>query len=549
MSAETKKKSRFFSGVSFNIIGAIVLLLILFGAVSSAVGLISFTDSIKREYAETTYHMADTATALVNGSRIEDYLSGEYMDEYEINAGYLDVYCQKMHVSLVYVISVDRSDYGRFVSVFNSVNNSVDNTSYTPWELGYERDTTNDEYRKKYENLYNKESLYETVYRTKTSNGIHPHITTMVPVKDSGGDVSGILCIQRPMRELTDARRPFLISIATSAVLLAVVSSVFAAVFIRKQFVTPIKKVSDEAERFARENTKGAELGKVSRYKELSALASSIDTMETDMVRYIENLTAATAEKGRMEAELSLASTIQENSIPNVFPAFPDRCEFDVFASMTPAKDVGGDFYNFFLIDDDHLAVVIGDVSGKGIPAALFMMVTNILISDRTKMGGTPAEILSYVNTNICEHNKAEMFVTVWLGIIELSTGKLTASNAGHEYPIIKSPDGDFEVLKDKHGFVVGGMSGFKYKDYELTLQPGSKLFVYTDGVAEANDANGCMFGMERTINALNSCREGSPEQILESVRTSVDGFVNGAEQFDDLTMLCFEYKGKNGTV
>ena len=210
---------------------------------------------------------------------------------------------------------------------------------------------------------------------------------------------------------------------------------------------------------------------------------------------------------------------------------------------MTPARQVGGDFYNFFFVDSDHLAMVIGDVSGKGIPAALFMMVTNILISDRTMMGGTPGEILTFVNQSICEHNKAEMFVTVWLGILEVSTGKLTASNAGHEYPALLRAGGCFELLKDKHGFVVGGMDGIVYKDYELRLQPGDKLFVYTDGVPEASDADHRLFGTERMISALNTDPAASPEQILGSVRAAVDHFVKDAEQFDDLTMLCVELK------
>ncbi|MBR3423288.1 MAG: SpoIIE family protein phosphatase, partial [Clostridia bacterium] len=212
--------------------------------------------------------------------------------------------------------------------------------------------------------------------------------------------------------------------VAVSTILLAVVASVFAALFIRRQFVKPIRKVANEATRFAKENTKGEPLRGISRYRELAALAESIDTMETDMVSYIENLTEVTAEKERIGAEMSLANEIQMNSIPNDFPAFPERRDFDIYASMDPARDVGGDFYNFFMIDDDRIALVIGDVSGKGVPAALFMMVTNILISDRTYMGGTPAEILDFVNANICAHNKAEMFVTVWLGILELSTGK-----------------------------------------------------------------------------------------------------------------------------
>ena len=188
--------------------------------------------------------------------------------------------------------------------------------------------------------------------------------------------------------------------------------------------------------------------------------------------------------------------------------------------------------------------MVVGDVSGKGIPAALFMMVVNIMITDRTWMGGTPAEILSYVNQTICERNKADMFVTIWLGILELSTGKLTAVNAGHEYPAVRHGNGQFEIFKDKHGFVVGGMEGIRYKDYEMTLEPGSKLFIYTDGVPEAETADKEMFGTDRMIQALNQDAGATSQQILANVRKSVDEFVKDAEQFDDLTMLCLEYRG-----
>ncbi len=534
------------SGLAFNIIGAIVLVLALFGVVVSAFGLVSFTDAFKTEYAVSTYHMADTAATLINGDHLDDYLAGEETEEYRQTKEYLDLYCRKISVSLIYVIQVDRSDYGRFVSIFNPVDNTVDNSEYVEWELGHKRDTTNEEYRQKYRAIYEQGSPYETVYRFKTTDGQHPHITTMVPVTNAAREVTAILCMQRPAREINDARRPYLRKVALATILLAIVSSGFAAVFIRKQFVDPLRKVSDEATRFARENTKGAELGVISRYGELSRLAGSIDTMETDMVNYIENLTAATADKERIVAELSLASTIQENSVPNDFPAFPQRGEFDIYASMEAARDVGGDFYNFFLVDEDHLALTIGDVSGKGIPAALFMMVTNILISDRTRMGGSPAEILRFVNDNLCEHNKAEMFVTVWLGILEISTGKLTAANAGHEYPALRGENGSFALLKDKHGLVLGAMTGVRYREYELQLRPGDRLFVYTDGVPEATAADGGMFGVERMLAALNETKDAGPEQILRNVRRAVDDTVQGAEQFDDLTMLCLEYKGKD---
>jgi len=536
---------RYRRSLAVSIIGNIVLLLVIIGLVVSILGVVLFTESFKKEYAVTTYHMADTATALINGDNLDAYLSGEKTEEYMLSKGYLDSYCDKMSVSLVYVIKVDRSDYGRFVSVFNSVNNGVDNTSYTAWELGHKRDTTNNEYRRKYEAIYSKESAYETVYRLKTTDGQHPHITTMVPVKNSAGDVTGILCMQRPSREITEARRPYLRSIALTTAALAIVASLVTLIYNRSQFIIPVQKIKDEAARFAKENTKGEDLGNISRIKELYELAGSIDTMETEMVSSIENLKNVTAEKERIGTELSLAQTIQENSIPNIFPPFPGRNDFDIYASMQAAREVGGDFYNFFFVDDDHLALVIGDVSGKGIPASLFMMVTNILITDRTNMGGTPGEILTYVNKKICEHNRADMFVTVWLGILELSTGKLIASNAGHEYPAIKRAVGDFEIFKDKHGFVIGSIEDIKYKDYELTLSPGDKLFVYTDGVREARDKDSELFGTKRMLEALNEAADVAPEEILGNVSRAVDCFVKEEEQFDDLTMLCIEYKGK----
>ncbi|MBQ3481630.1 MAG: PP2C family protein-serine/threonine phosphatase [Oscillospiraceae bacterium] len=532
------------SSMAANIIGAILALLAIFGLIVSVFGFVSFTDAFKNEYTVSTYHMADTATTLVNGDHLDAYLRGEETEEYERTRSYLDIYCKRMNVSIIYVIEVDRSDYGRFVSVFNHVNNAVDDTSYTAWELGHERETTNDEYRQKYQAIYEQGSPYETVYRIRTNDGLHSHITTMVPVKNSSGDAAGILCIQRPVREIYDARRPYLRSIVFSTLLLSLLASVFAVGYLRVHLVTPIRRVSDEAARFAREGTKGEDLEGISPYKELSGLAASIDKMETDTLRYMENLSTAAAEKERIGFELSLASRIQAASIPSEFPAFPERKDFDIYGVMDPARDVGGDFYNFFLVDDDHLALAIGDVSGKGIPASLFMMVTNIILTDRTRMGGGPGEILDYVNREICAHNSAEMFVTIWLGILELSTGRLTASNAGHEYPALMRAGGAFALYKDKHAFVIGGMEGVRYREYELKLSPGDKLFVYTDGVPEATAADETMFGTERMLAALNEDAQAAPERLLRNVRRAVDGFVQGTEQFDDLTMLCIEYRG-----
>ena len=266
--------------------------------------------------------------------------------------------------------------------------------------------------------------------------------------------------------------------------------------------------------------------------------------MEEQVGRYIENLTSITAEKERITTELSLAKRIQEAMLPHQFPPFPGRKEFDLYASMTPAKAVGGDFYDFFLIDDDHLGLVMADVSGKGIPAALFMMICKTILQSCAMLGQTPAEILTKTNEGICSNNQADMFVTVWIGILEISTGKLRAANAGHEYPALKRADGSFELYKTKHGLAVGAMEGAGYREYELQLFPGDKLFVYTDGVPEAIDAQEQAFGTGRMLRALNLDPEAGPEALLGNVKQEMDAFVGDAEPFDDITMLGFVYYG-----
>lgn len=251
-------------------------------------------------------------------------------------------------------------------------------------------------------------------------------------------------------------------------------------------------------------------------------------------------------EKEKLNTELKTASEIQLSIMPSDFPAFPDRKDFDIYAKMDPARAVGGDFYDFFLIDEDHLCMVMADVSGKGVPAALFMMTARVIINNYAMMGNSPAEILFHANEQLSSNNKKDMFVTVWVGILELSTGKLTASSAGHEFPALLQPGGKFELYKDRHGLVVGAMEYAKYRNYEIELKPGAKLFIYTDGVPEATDADDQLFGADRMIEALNIDVNADPEHLLINVRKEIDAFVKKAEQFDDLTMLCLEYKGRS---
>ena len=317
-----------------------------------------------------------------------------------------------------------------------------------------------------------------------------------------------------------------------------------SALILATKIVRPIESMTEEIDI-------GAQTGKLFEMKdvyrtgdEIQLLAESFDDLSRKTKQYIDSITEITAEKERIGTELALATQIQAAMLPHIFPPYPDRNEFEIYAMMNPAREVGGDFYDFFLIDEDHLALVMADVSGKGIPAALFMMISKTILQSVAMFGQSPAEVLTKTNEALCSNNQVEMFVTVWLGILELSTGKLTASNAGHEYPALKRSNGKYELYKDKHGMAIGCIDGIVYKEYELNLNPGDKLFLYTDGVPEATDNAEKMFGIDRMLDALNQAEHSGPEELLHSVRDAISGFVKEAEQFDDLTMLSLEYKG-----
>ncbi|MCR5844721.1 MAG: PP2C family protein-serine/threonine phosphatase [Oscillospiraceae bacterium] len=364
---------------------------------------------------------------------------------------------------------------------------------------------------------------------------------TMEPVAVAGVDFN--------MTEIMRERYSFLQQSLTFVTLLLAAAIAASVAVLRRTAIRPLRELAEAATRFAKEDrafTKEdvIELD-IRGNDEVTDLYQEIRSMENRIVDYTEHLTQATAEKERVSTELRTASQIQESMLPSIFPAFPDRNEFDLYASMTPAKEVGGDFYDFFLIDDTHLAVLIADVSDKGVPAALFMMSAKILINYRAQMGGSPSEILTAVNAEICKNNKSRMFVTVWLGILDLDTGVLTCANAGHEYPLVRGADGRFRIYKDRHGLVVGALAKSGYRDYEIKMAPGDAVFVYTDGVPEANNAEGAFYGMERLTAALNEIAGQAPRQILEGIKENVDAFTGEARQFDDLTMLCLEYRGK----
>lgn len=382
-----------------------------------------------------------------------------------------------------------------------------------------------------------------------TNNETYGYLASAyVMIPDSTGKPVALACIDISMNHIKQSITTF---ISMLILIVMIMLAIFIAIYYKMvsiSIITPIQKLQLATTNLVKDNQLNYcinELDSINTGNEVEELAHSFKYMMGQIEEYIKNLSTVTAEKERIGAELDIATKIQMDMLPSIFPPYPDCSLFDIYASMTSAKEVGGDFYDFFLIDEDHLALVIADVSGKGIPAALFMVISKTLIKNSTLPGAKPKDILEKVNKQLCENNEASMFVTVWMGILEISTGKITAVNAGHERPVIKKAGGEFEYLYDKHGMMLAALDLVKYKEYEIQLSPGDRLFLYTDGVPEATNANEELLNEERELEILNRHKDEPLSMMLKHIKEDVDLFVGEAPQFDDLTMMVLEYKGK----
>ena len=369
--------------------------------------------------------------------------------------------------------------------------------------------------------------------------------TAWLPVHDSAGKSVAIVGVDFYMPGIFRMILLFVLAVAVGVMVVTALGGVIYYWSIKKGIIQPIELLDRAAGELVNNIDKDVVFDvDIHTGDELEALADSFAKMDQGLRKYIRELAHVTAEKERIGAELNVATQIQADMLPRIFPAFPNRKDIEIFASMTPAKEVGGDFYDFFLVDDDHLALVMADVSGKGVPAALFMVIAKTLIKNRVMAGDSPAQALSNVNEQLCESNEAELFVTVWLAVIELSTGRGVAANAGHEHPALRRVGSEYELIIYRHSPAVATMEGMRFREHEFQMNPGDSLFVYTDGVAEATNAQNELFGPERTLTALNRDPGAEPKVILSNVMADIDAFVASAEQFDDITMLCFRYKG-----
>ena len=358
------------------------------------------------------------------------------------------------------------------------------------------------------------------------------------------GEVRGVIGVEIPMSTLEGALREYVLHSVLATVAIVVVCIAVIMFYMYRNMISPINLIAREAEKFVKNNAEVSdELDKIHTGDEIQQLSDSVLQMEIDIKDYITNLTKVTAEKERISAELNVAKQIQADFLPSIFPAFPEREEFDIYATMEPAKEVGGDFYDFFMVDEDHLAFLVADVSGKGVPAALFMVISKTLIKNHTQKGEQPNEVFEQVNNQLCENNKEGMFVTAWMGVLELSTNTLTYVNAGHMPPLLQRKGEDYQYLQCQPGFVLAGLEGIPYQQETIQLQKGDSIYLYSDGATDAINVKEELFGENRLEQSINIHKDKTPEEILKSMKADIDQFVGEADQFDDITMLCLQYK------
>ena len=381
-----------------------------------------------------------------------------------------------------------------------------------------------------------------------TDNDYGYNYTGVSVILDENGNAIAEIQYILDMSEVRAYLNSFLVNMLLISFAIIAITIILYIFFVRKMVTKPVGKLTAFTQEITKTGMFENQHIDIKTGDEIESLSQSFNFMLAELENYIANLSKVTAEKERIGAELDIAKHIQASMLPCIFPAFPERKEFDIYATMEPAKEVGGDFYDFFMVDDTHLAIVMADVSGKGVPAALFMVIGKTLIKDHTTPGRDLGKVFTEVNQLLCESNSEELFITAFEGVLDLVTGEFVYVNAGHEMPFICKAGGDFEPYKIRAGFVLAGMEGMKYRAGSTRLEPGDKIFQYTDGVTEATNLKNELYGMNRLGAILNKVKGGTPNDILPAIKKDIDEFVGDADQFDDITMLCLEYKARMET-
>ena len=572
-----RKVARFLNKLSVKIIGSIVILVTLLTVMIAVFSYQIFTRTTIKEITTYVRQVAEFASTVVVKWDFQTYLDMGYdrisdldgrdgydMEQSDISeqeritysmyrdtSSHLRTISEAQDISEIGVVIPDpETDYDEFTVVFANVRGKEEDFVH----LGTRVRVDNEQDRAALKKIWEEKSSEEVVFDSAGDEEIGATLTVMRPfyVGTVGDKPVGVLVVQRTVDTMLATWHRYLIGIFAMGLGMTLMGILIVGLYLKNRVVTPIHLITKEADRFAKENFKAEKdiSDEVKNITEIRVLARSIDKMEEDTIENIGEISRMTRESERLETELSFAADLQRNVLPKG-EILSARKEFDVSAQMNPAREVGGDFYDFFLMDDTHLVLLIADVSDKGMGAAFFMAVAKTLLKGRAGMGGKASEIVTYVEEKLSEENENGMFVTVWLGIVDLITGEVNACNAGHNFPAImaKGDEEGYRIEKTEHGPPICFLPGMAHVDYHFKLHSGDRLFLYTDGVTEAKRPDGERFGNDRLIGTLNEDRVIDDESLILRVKSAVDRFSGDEPQFDDMTMVSFTYYGEKGNV
>ena len=535
------------------LIGCAVFITLL-SLIMGSIGFLTYYNGIVGRYETYLHDILKLAMTEIDGDDLEHCVREKNKSEqYERTQDFLNRIKEYYDIKYIYIVkpmNLDETDNMMDVMAGITRAEAEEDYDYYSVELGR---LTGDYYSPEIVRYYMDACAIPgevSFYRNKSEEFGYMY-TGMIPILDSAGEPVAVLAADLSMQEITRVWQRYWMIVGAEILILVTFFLFSMYQWLRKRVIAPLKQLEEVSASFVESSRQTQDPSRID-YKradihtgdEMEVLSDALNAMFDDTRRYMTNLLSVTAEKEKIGAELNVATQIQADMLPRIFPAFPDRREFDLYAFMHPAREVGGDFYDFFLIDEDHLCMVIADVSGKGVPAALFMVIAKTLIKNQAMMGDDPADILGKVNEQLCEGNDAMLFVTVWISILTISTGKGIAANAGHEHPVIRRAGGSYELVVYRHSPAVAAMEGMRFRQHSFELHPGDRLFVYTDGVPEATNAESELFGNERMLDVLNSQPDRKPHALLETMKREIDVFVGEAPQFDDITMLCLDYFG-----
>jgi sigma-B regulation protein RsbU (phosphoserine phosphatase) len=521
----------------------LTLILLAFAVVVSAaigaIGYKTYMDSTFARYGWTAASVLKLALSLVDADDMKACLaSGEKSAAYKETQAAWDRLKENMGVAYIYLFDVT-ADGNILYYIVAVTGHEIKSADAKINSLG-DRDRFPDDVTRRLLEIGGASPLVEIVNRTQYGY----MLSVYSPVMDSEGEKIGLIGVDFDMNEIRAELTAYVKIVALGAAATAFSFAALLIFFVRRNVTKPIRIIAEKAGEFAAADTNENELSAIKldmeKRDEIGVLASAFEKMTEDIVRYVSEATAATAAKERIESELGIARGIQADILPSEFQTFPGGNEFDLYASMTPAREVGGDFYDFFMTDESHVALVIADVSGKGVPAALFMMVARTLIKNEARAGCEPNEVLERANGMLCEGNATCMFVTAFIGVYDVKTGVLKYSNAGHNPPLLIESGGAARKLKVPSSFVLAIDEGTRYLSLEAALEPGDCILLYTDGVTEAFNREGEIFSEAGLIGAVNFPAFGGDRarDVIERVADRLRKFAGGAEQSDDITML-----------